>query len=183
VPFQSTYTSFGTPAATRLVPPRIPRVRDIQFTTTFVVGWLTRSSKQRSIWPAGASMLPGMLPAWYSWRGRLSMSTQSSPLAMARSSSRGLMNVGRAWCATKSPKPLDGTSISGNSANPAAAQAGAPPASTATFTYPSRVRRWAATAESPSPPSVTMTRVSRRGTSPAISHSMCPRARWVASRG
>src|SRR2546426_5721329 len=29
VPFQSTYTSFGTPAATRLVPPRVPRVRDI----------------------------------------------------------------------------------------------------------------------------------------------------------
>ena len=38
VPFQSTYTSLGTPAATRLAPPRIPRVRDMQFTTTFVVG-------------------------------------------------------------------------------------------------------------------------------------------------
>ena len=96
VPFLSAYTSLGTPAAMRLVAPKIPRVRDMQFTTTFVVGRGTRSSKQRSIWPAGASMLPGMFPAWYSRRGRLSMSTQSSPPASARWSSLGVMNFGRA---------------------------------------------------------------------------------------
>jgi len=71
----------------------------------------------------------------------------------------------------------------GEQGNPAPAQAGAPPASRLTFSYPSRARQRAATAESPSPPSVTMTRVSRRGTSPAISHSRCPRASGVRGAG
>tara|TARA_B100000405_G_scaffold138859_1_gene97211 strand:- start:346 stop:645 length:300 start_codon:yes stop_codon:yes gene_type:complete len=67
----------------------------MQLMTTLVDGLGTRSLKQRNASPAGAAMLPGMLPRAYSACGRESRTTTSSFAANARFSAAGVMDWGR----------------------------------------------------------------------------------------
>ena len=112
--------------------PMMERVRPAQLTTTVV---------SRPAAPARRCGTPARRPA-RRWRrgwtcarnssmGRLSSTTMSAPERIIASSSAGSTEGVPYSCSTHSPKALDGTLTPENSTNPAASQAGVPPASTA----------------------------------------------------